>query len=49
VVKSDEVISETSIELLAISAPGEAGSSVSVTSLSWFAFLLWLVSGDVEH
>jgi len=49
VVNSDEVVSETSIELLAISAPGEAGSSVSVTSLSWFAFLLWLVGGDVEH
>jgi len=49
VVNSDEVISETGIEFLSVSAPGEAGSSVSVTTLSWLSFLLWLFSGDVEH
>jgi len=49
VVDSDEVVGETNIELVTISAPGEAGSGVSVTSLSWFAFLLWLFSGDVAN
>jgi len=49
VVDSDEVVSETSIELLSVSGPGEGSSGVSVTTLSWLSFLSWLFSGDVEH
>lgn len=49
VVNSDEVVSETSIELSSASTPGNGSTGMSVTALSWLSFLLWLFNNDFFH